>query len=131
MSSNVSLPAEPISSTERIAAIDVLRGFALLGILPVNMVAFANVEAAYQNPAIIGEFTGLNYLSWLFTHLIFENKMVTIFSMFFGVGLFIQVDRAEQRRGRGGSARGLYFRRVGWLLLFGLAHAYCSGLAMY
>lgn len=124
MSSIASLPAEPVASTERIAAIDVLRGFALLGILPVNMVAFAHVEAAYQNPAIIGDFTGLNYLSWLFTHLIFENKMVSIFSMLFGVGLFIQVDRAEQRRGRVGSARGLYFRRVGWLLLFGLVHAY-------
>ena len=47
MSSNVSLPAEPISSTERIAAIDVLRGFALLGICPVNLVAFVHVEAAY------------------------------------------------------------------------------------
>lgn len=124
MSSIASLPAEPITSTERIVAIDVLRGFALLGILPVNMVAFAHVEAAYQNPAIIGDFTGLNYLSWLFTHLIFENKMVTIFSMLFGVGLFIQVERAEQRRGRVGAARGLYFRRVGWLLLFGLVHAY-------
>lgn len=115
---------EPIQTNERITSIDVLRGFALLGILPVNMVAFAHVEAAYQNPAIIGDFTGLNYLSWLFTHLIFENKMVTIFSTLFGVGLFIQVDRAEQRRGRIGSARGLYFRRVGWLLLFGLVHAY-------
>lgn len=116
--------AEPIETSDRITAIDVLRGFALLGILPVNMVAFAHVEAAYQNPAIIGDFTGLNYISWLFTHLIFENKMVTIFSTLFGVGLFIQVDRAEQRRGKVGSARGLYFRRVGWLLLFGLAHAY-------
>lgn len=88
------------------------------------MVAFAHVEAAYQNPAIIGDFTGLNYLSWLFTHLIFENKMVTIFSTLFGVGLYIQVTRAEERLGKAGSARGLYFRRVGWLLLFGLAHAY-------
>jgi uncharacterized protein len=124
MSKIASLPVAPITSTERIVAIDVLRGFALLGILPVNMVAFAHVEAAYQNPAIIGDFPGLNYLSWLFTHLIFENKMVTIFSMLFGVGLFIQVDRAEQRRGKVGSALGLYFRRVGWLLLFGLVHAY-------
>jgi len=121
-----SMPAsvKPIASGERIQAIDVLRGFALLGILPVNMIAFAHVQSAYENPAVAGGFTGVNYLSWLITHLIFENKMVTLFSMLFGVGLFIQVDRAEKKRGRVGSARGLYFRRVGWLLLFGLIHAY-------
>lgn len=115
---------QPVSLGERIQAIDVLRGFALLGILPVNMIAFAHVEAAYQNPTVAAGYTGINYLVWMLTHLIFENKMVTIFSMLFGVGLFIQVDRAEKRRGKVGSARSLYFRRVGWLLLFGLIHAY-------
>lgn len=116
--------ANPIAASERIKAIDVLRGFALLGILPVNMIAFAHVGAAYQNPSVAGGYDGINYLVWLVTHFIFENKMVTIFSTLFGVGLFIQVSRAEARRGRVGSARGLYFRRVGWLLLFGLLHAY-------
>lgn len=117
-------PVQPVMVSERIQAIDVLRGLALLGILPVNIIAFAHVGAAYQNPTVAGGHTGINYLTWLFTHLIFESKMVTLFSMLFGVGLFIQVDRAEKRRGRPGSARGLYFRRVGWLLLFGLIHGY-------
>jgi uncharacterized protein len=116
--------ARPVQEQERIRSIDVLRGLALLGILPVNIIAFAHIEDAYQFPTLAGGFTGVNYFVWLFTHVVFEGKMVSLFSMLFGAGLFLQVDRAERRRGRVGSARGLYFRRVGWLLLFGLAHAY-------
>jgi uncharacterized protein len=115
---------QPVQAEERIRAIDVLRGFALLGILPMNIIAFAHVEAAYNNPLIAGGFSGWDYAVWLASHLLFDSKMITLFSVLFGAGLFLQVDRAERKRGRVGSARGLYFRRVGWLLLFGLAHAY-------
>ncbi|MBL8821375.1 MAG: DUF418 domain-containing protein [Planctomycetia bacterium] len=118
------ISAQPVQDQERIHAIDVLRGFALLGILPVNIIAFAHVEAAYQNPAIAGGFTGINFITWLLTHVIFEGKMVTLFSMLFGVGLFLQVSRVEERRGKPGSGRGLFFRRVFWLLIIGLIHAY-------
>ena len=48
----------PVAEPERIHAIDVLRGIALLGILPVNMISFAHVFAAYMNPSLAGGFTG-------------------------------------------------------------------------
>lgn len=116
--------AQPVQEQERIHAIDVLRGFALLGILPVNIIAFSHIEAAYQNPSVAGGFTGINFICWLLMHVIFEGKMVSLFSMLFGVGLFLQVSRAEERRGKPGSGRGLFFRRVFWLLIIGLIHAY-------
>jgi uncharacterized protein len=114
----------PVQQTERIRAIDILRGFALLGILPMNIISFAHVPQAYDTPIVAGGFAGSDFIVWLISHVFFDGKMVTLFSVLFGAGLFLQVDRAEQRRGRVGAARGLYFRRVGWLLLFGLLHAY-------
>ncbi len=53
------------SHVERIRSIDALRGFALLGILIVNIQSFAMVEAAYFNPKAYGELTGANRWVWL------------------------------------------------------------------
>ncbi len=112
---------EPVAEPERIAAVDTLRGFALLGILAMNIIAFALPDAAYGNPLIAGGFAGADYVAWLTNHLFFELKMMSIFSMLFGAGLVLMADRAEAR---GGTPRGIYYRRVLWLLVFGLAHAY-------
>lgn len=117
-------PQAPVAEPERIHAIDVLRGVALLGILPVNMISFAHVDAAYQNPSLGGGFEGWDYIVWAATQFFFEGKMITLFSLLFGAGLYLQVSRNEERRGRVGSARGLYLRRVGWLFVIGMLHAY-------
>ncbi len=113
--------AEPVSSSERYFAVDVLRGFALLGILAMNIVAFGWPMAAYGNPTRGGGFEGLDRAIWFFNHLFFEGKMMTIFSMLFGAGLVLMDQRAEAR---GARIRGVYYRRVFWLLLIGLIHAY-------
>jgi uncharacterized protein len=113
--------SEPVSSSERYFAVDVVRGFALLGILAMNIVAFAWPFSAYDNPLRGGGFTGLDRAVWFGNHLIFEDKMMTIFSMLFGAGLVLMDQRAE---GRGVRVRGVYYRRVLWLLLIGLIHAY-------
>ena len=46
---------EPVSQTERITSLDVLRGFALLGILMVNIQSFGLIDAKYMNPTAMGE----------------------------------------------------------------------------
>ena len=113
--------AEPVSSAERYFAVDVLRGFALLGILAMNIVGFGWPFSAYGNPTIGGGFTGLDRAVWFGNHLVFEDKMMTIFSMLFGAGLVLMDQRAESR---GAKIRGIYYRRVFWLLVIGLVHSY-------
>jgi uncharacterized protein len=112
---------EPVSAGERFLAVDVLRGFALLGILAMNIMAFGWPESAYNNPFRGGGFEGLDRGVWFFNHLVFEAKMMTIFSMLFGAGLVLMDQRAEAR---GAKVRGVYYRRILWLLLIGLVHSY-------
>jgi uncharacterized membrane protein YeiB len=63
---------EPVAANERVAAVDVLRGFALLGILAMNIVAFAWPEEAYDNPTRGGGVSGLDRVIWVFNHLFFD-----------------------------------------------------------
>jgi uncharacterized protein len=111
----------PVSEAERLFAIDALRGFALLGILAMNIVGFAWPWPAYGNPLRGGGFEGLDRVVWVFNHLVFEGKMMTIFSMLFGAGLVLMDHRAAARGARVGR---VYYRRILWLLLIGLVHAY-------
>jgi len=113
--------AEPVTATERYFAVDVLRGFALLGILAMNIVDFGWPGAAYANPMRGGGFEGTDRAVWFFNHLVFEMKMMTIFSMLFGAGFVLMDHRASMR---GASIRGVYYRRILWLLVIGLVHAY-------
>lgn len=113
--------AGPVGERDRILALDVLRGFALLGILVPNIQAYSMVSAAYRNPTAYGDFTGGNFVVWYCTNLLFEQKFMTLFSAMFGAGIVLMTGRvaaADQRP----AAR--HYRRMLWLLLFGIAHAY-------
>ncbi len=112
--------ALPVSSTERHFTVDVLRGFALLGILAMNITLFGWPWPAYSNPLLTGG-SWLDRAVWFFNHLFFEEKMMTIFSMLFGAGLILMDQRAEARGARIGW---VYYRRVLLLLLIGLIHSY-------
>jgi uncharacterized protein len=111
----------PVTEADRIASVDTLRGFALLGILVMNIYAFAMPFAAYFNPLLHGGSTGLDYATWFFTHMLFDQKFVTTFSMLFGAGLVLMTMRAEKRGAKFGA---IYYRRMLWLLVIGLVHAY-------
>ncbi|HZY84492.1 MAG TPA: hypothetical protein VFE78_06660, partial [Gemmataceae bacterium] len=103
--------AEPVQGPERVASVDVLRGVAVLGILAMNIVFFGLPEPAYDNPTRGGGDTGLNLGLWTFNHLVFDAKMMTIFSMLFGAGLVLMGGRADARGARLGW---VYYRRVFW-----------------
>jgi len=111
----------PLGQQERIVSIDVLRGFAVLGILIMNIQAFAMIDAAYFNPTAFGDLTGLNFWVWLLGHLLADQKFMSIFSMLFGAGICLMAARADAT---GRSAAGLHYRRMFWLILFGLLHAH-------
>jgi uncharacterized protein len=111
----------PVTAAERVASVDVLRGVALLGILAINIVVFAWPEAASADPHRGAGFTGMDRAVWVFNHLFFEYKMMTIFSMLFGAGLVLMGDRADAR---GAPLAWTYYRRVFWLLVLGALHGY-------
>src|SRR5438132_332922 len=66
----------PVDAAERVTSVDVLRGFALLGILAMNIVAFAWPGPAYGYPMRGGGFAGTDRMVWLFNHHVFEMKMM-------------------------------------------------------
>jgi uncharacterized protein len=111
----------PVSAGRRIEAIDTLRGFALLGILVMNITGIAFPMAAYFNPLVYGGSTGADFGAWVFAHLFFDLKMMGIFSMLFGAGVVLMAERAAAS---GRPLAAIWYRRVLWLGVIGLVHAY-------
>ena len=112
---------QPVQQKERIASLDVLRGFALLGILLVNVGAFSMPSAAYFNPSAYGSLEGIDGFVWRAVHLLADFKFMAIFSMLFGAGIVLMWQHAEVQSE--GSA-GIHYRRMFWLIVFGLLHAH-------
>jgi len=113
--------AAPVRIQDRIASIDVLRGFALLGILIMNIQSFAMVEAAYFDPSQYGDLTGVNWWVWALSHAFADMKFMALFSMLFGAGIVL-VSQARQAEGLPTFTH--HYTRNLWLLIFGLIHAY-------
>lgn len=113
--------AMPVSASERFNSIDTLRGIAVLGILVMNIYGFAMPMAAYSNPLAYGGTEWFNIGTWYFTHLFFDQKFMTIFSILFGAGLVMMSTRADAR---GVKYAGIWYRRNFWLLLIGALHGY-------
>src|SRR3989442_955478 len=110
-----------VPEADRIESIDVLRGFALLGILVMNIQSFSMIMAAYENPTAYGNLEGANYWVWFFSHVLADQKFMTLFSMLFGAGIVLMTSRQEEAEGRSAA---VHYRRMGVLALFGLLHAY-------
>lgn len=113
--------AAPVAADERIASLDVLRGFAILGILIMNIQSFSMIGAAYLNPTAYGDLAGINRAVWVLSHLFADMKFISIFSMLFGAGIVLFATRLESRGIRPGP---LHYRRTFWLLLIGLSHGF-------
>src|SRR3954464_12130107 len=79
----------------RIATLDILRGVGVMGILAMNIVAFAMPEAAYVNPAAYGSESGWDYASWAFSFVAVDGKMRGLFSFLFGASLLLVIQKAE------------------------------------
>ncbi len=111
----------PIQERERIQSLDVLRGFALLGILTMNIGSFSMPNATYFDPTAWGSLEGLDGWIWKLTHLLADQKFMNIFSMLFGAGIILGWERSKAK---GVSFGKTHYRRVGLLAVFGLLHAH-------
>lgn len=106
---------------ERILSLDVIRGFSILGILLMNIQSFSMVGQAYLNPTAYGDFLGLNKWAWIISHLIADQKFMSIFSMLFGASIIMITQGIEQKNR---SSLKKHYSRNFWLLIIGLIHAY-------
>jgi len=97
--------------TTRIDTLDYLRGFALLGIILVNILPLLSVRLPLQG-------TG-DAVYWRFLYLFVEGRFYTIFTFLFGVGFYIFISRAKAK-GKNGYV--LFLRRIVVLFLLGLVH---------
>lgn len=110
----------PVRQAERIQIVDILRGFALFGILFVNMSIFSHPIQAIVLPFDPSLPWHDRAAIWLI-RVLGEGKFYALFSLLFGLGLFLQMERIE---GRGGRFVPLYARRLLVLLGIGLVHAF-------
>ncbi len=103
---------------QRKTSIDVLRGFALLGILLMNIASFAMPDAAYFNPLAYGDLWSNQFIYGL-THVFADQKFMALFSMLFGASVILMTSKIEAK---GQSPFKNHFVRNAWLFVFGLLH---------
>jgi uncharacterized protein len=103
----------------RYITLDALRGFAVMGILTVNIIGFAMPEWAYVSPIIYGGETLADRISWFFSFIFVDGKMRGLFSLLFGASMMLIIERAEAK---GRDSATIHYSRMFWLAFFGLAH---------
>jgi uncharacterized protein len=104
----------PVAPRERVLALDVLRGFALLGVLIGNMVLYSGRWTEHGTSS-----TTLDEIVEWFQMLFVDSKAQTLLTLLFGFGFAVQLIRAQER---GHPVLGVYTRRLLVLLLFGALH---------
>jgi len=103
----------------RILTLDVLRGVAVMGILAMNIIAFAMPFQAYQNYLAFGGDDATDLWAWILSTIFVDGKMRAMFSLLFGASMLLVIHRADAA---GGNGKRVHVRRMLWLLVFGLIH---------
>jgi len=101
--------------------VDALRGFALFGVFGANLMIFSGLTYLTEEQKATVSSTALDKAVYVFEQFFVENKFIGLFSVLFGISFWLFLDRA---RTRGASATRLFYRRIGWLFLFGLLHGW-------
>ena len=105
----------------RIATLDIVRGVAVMGILAMNIVGFAMPFQAYMNPLALGPAGDSDLASWAVSFIFVDGKMRGLFSFLFGASMLLVIEKATAK---GEPAGTIHYRRMIWLLFFGLIHLY-------
>ena len=112
---------ETQATPTRYESLDAIRGVAVMGILAMNIVAFAAPFAAYVNPVAGGPVGNLDLATWFFNFVFIDSKMRGLFSMLFGASTLLVIQSAAAS---GRSAAEAHYARMTWLAIFGLIHYY-------
>lgn len=107
--------------TDRYESLDAIRGVAVMGILAMNIAAFALPFAAYSNPVAGGPVSGIDLGTWFFNFVLIDSKMRGLFSMLFGASTLLVIESATSGNR---SEAGAHYSRMFWLGIFGLLHFY-------
>lgn len=105
------------AGAERHISMDAVRGFAVLGILLMNIVGMGLPAFAYIDPTFYGGSTGPDYWTWAVNFVLTDGKMRGLFTILFGASMVLIADRAE-------APNQTHYRRMAWLFVFGMIHAY-------
>jgi len=111
---------QPITSSKRIDLVDALRGFAIFGILMVNMPAFFKPSVEVIMLPSIGN-TTVEMLSTGFILFFFAGKFFVLFSLLFGFGFYVFLHKDGEREPSKRNL-GLFRRRLFWLLIIAILH---------
>ncbi len=117
------ISAAPVNQSERIVILDALRGIAILGILLMNIPGFALPAPVMHDPFVLNEPGTINFKTWYFIEWFMEGSQRALFSMLFGAGIILFINRQEKRTA-GLWPADYFFRRQLWLLVFGLFNAF-------
>ncbi|MCJ2177300.1 DUF418 domain-containing protein [Novosphingobium album (ex Hu et al. 2023)] len=107
------------ATSQRLPVLDLIRGVAVLGILTINIAAFAGPMASSTSPNLPHPVGPADETAFAFSFLFFEGKMRALFSLLFGAGLVLFWERTEAA-GRDGDV--LQVRRLFWLMALGALH---------
>ena len=113
----------PLTKKHRILFLDSVRGIALLGILLMNIAAQGDIFIFYDKLDLGQAITGPNLWVWIIEMGFFEGTMRGLFSILFGAGSYLLIKRLEKQHS-GLEAADIYYRRLLWLLAFGLINAF-------
>lgn len=112
--------AAPVAESSRITSLDLIRGVAVLGILLMNAVSFKYDSVPYWNISAGGMNNGLDWAVGVFGEIFIDQKFMALFSLLFGAGIMLFIDRAAARSNHPVL---LNLWRNGLLLLIGILHA--------
>ncbi|MBS1662301.1 MAG: DUF418 domain-containing protein [Bacteroidetes bacterium] len=137
-------PLNPLQNKDRILFIDSLRGVAVFGILIVNIMGAGQAGQFTMNMNLDQPITGANFYTWAIGNELFLGAMRGIFSLLFGAGAVLLIDRLEKNQTAAGTAANaaaggaantasttdtinpadIYYRRMLWMIGFGLFNAF-------
>ncbi|WP_169750807.1 DUF418 domain-containing protein [Spirosoma radiotolerans] len=115
------LAPQPVAKADRIQTIDLIRGMALLGILMMNIPGFGFLGSGFN--AILRNPTGPDFYTFAIVGTAFEGTMRGLFSMLFGAGMVLFTQNKRELE-NGPTVAEYYYRRLLWLVLFGVINAY-------